>query len=352
MATAALDADLLIAEAKDRARRRRLLLLVVAGVLAAGAAGVEVAGLGSSGSSGAVPWIPTKPNLGPAHPPLAPACTASQLKATFGMQGLNMYEAVGGISLVNVSSMPCSLAGRPRFSLAGATPPLPVAGMRKPARLEFDPLAPPVGSLRALRPGRHVSVAVLASIPCAADVSQTCRHSPSASGALLFDAPGGGKIRLLNTVSGSAQPFPWSGGDVLQATRFTPVIPTGPPSSALPLRARILSGGPLVADKPNPSFAARRGSWLSFTVVLTNRSARPFSFGRTCPAYTEQWGVARAQAYVLNCGSVGSIPPGKSVAFAIRTRVPNHDERAEIFSWTLAPHTYKAPGAVAYAWLR
>ena len=81
-----LEIDPLIAEAKRRARRRRVLLLVAAGLLAASAAGIELAGSGSSGSSGAVPWLPTKPNLGSAHPPLAPACTASQLRASLTLK--------------------------------------------------------------------------------------------------------------------------------------------------------------------------------------------------------------------------------------------------------------------------
>src|SRR5436190_17597160 len=110
-----LEIDPLIAEAKRRARRRRVLLLVAAGLLAASAAGIELAGSGSSGSSGAVPWLPTKPNLGSAHPPLAPACTASQLRASLTLKA-EATSLIGGMALVNRSSQRCSLLGRPRLS--------------------------------------------------------------------------------------------------------------------------------------------------------------------------------------------------------------------------------------------
>jgi hypothetical protein len=56
--------DPLIAEAKERARRRRLFLLAAMGLLAVSLAGIELRGHGTSGSPGAVPWLPTKPSFG------------------------------------------------------------------------------------------------------------------------------------------------------------------------------------------------------------------------------------------------------------------------------------------------
>ncbi len=324
-----------------------MLALVAAGLAAAGLLSFELSSSGTGGGvSAPIPWLPTKPDIGAAHPPLAPACTGSQLRTTFEIQGLNMYQAVGGISVVNTSSTPCSLVGLPRFSMAGTKAPLHVARMNGPLSVPFDPLAPPVGSLRALRPGRHVSVVLLVSVPCQADVGSPCGRSPNASGALMFDAPGGGRIRLLNTNSKSAEPF--SRDEILQATRFTPVVPTGPPSSALPLRARVV-GAALIHIKATTqrSFIARAGSWMSFAVVLTNVGHGRFVFGSKCPAYTEDWGgLARsARAYVLNCHPVGSIASGQSVRFAMRIRVPHTSLPFGWFGWTLSPHTYKAPTA-------
>lgn len=90
----------------------------------------------------------------------------------------------------------------------------------------------------------------------------------------------------------------------------------------------------------------RPGSWHSFTVVLTNTSRRPFSFGRGCPAYTEQIDAYPAQAYVLNCRAVGSIAPRSSVRFAMRIFVPPRSASTAhpaSLGWTLAPHTWNAP---------
>jgi hypothetical protein len=135
------------------------------------------------------------------------------------------------------------------------------------------------------------------------------------------------------------------------ATSFTPFVPQGLPSSALPLKASIGSGQAVTIKGKTltqPSFVARPGSWLSFTVSLTNRGDKPYRFGRTCPAYTEDWGgLARAQAYILNCHAVGPIASGQSVSFAMKIRVPDLKLRAPAFGWTLAPHTYNAPTAMA-----
>ena len=335
-----LEADPLIAEAKQRARRRRLFAAGVVLALGAVVGGVLASGSGSAGSSGEVPWLPTRPQLGPANPPLSPACTASQLRANLSLQGATGNLA-GGISIVNRSSRACSLVGRPRLSFGAWR----VTPWHQAAANPRDPLAPPMGSLRALAPGRHVSVSLWWQGICAG-----ASHSDNAPRGVVLTAPGGGRIRL------KGPGFPYCNvpsASSVQATRYLPYVPQGPPSSALPLEARIVSGGPVsVKGKTltQPSFAARPGSWLSYTVVLTNRSRRPFRFGRTCPAYTE--GFTRLQAYVLNCHPVGSIAPGRSVRFAMRIRVPNLALSAPAFGWTLAPHSYNAPAALAVVELR
>jgi hypothetical protein len=119
------------------------------------------------------------------------------------------------------------------------------------------------------------------------------------------------------------------------------------------LRARVVGGvvGRINKTKgvtvKQRSFSARAGSWLSFSVVLTNVGHSRFAFGSKCPAYTEDWGgLARsARAYVLNCHPVGSIAVGQSVRFAMRIRLPRTSLPFGWFGWTLSPHTYKAPTA-------
>jgi hypothetical protein len=351
--------DPLIAEAKERARRRRL---IAAGLIAL-AAGITVAGVlsfGAGGGSGEIPWLPTRPDIGPANPPLAAACTASQLRASLFLQGATMSLA-GPISIVNRSSRPCSLLGHPKLSFANATSrwqegrwtPTPSAA------ISFDPLAPPRGSLRALAPGEHVSVQLWWSNWCGhgAQPGGVLTQSPSA---IVLTPPGGGQIRLTNAHTGHGLPSPVCNGgagslSTLQAGDFTPYVPQGPPSSALPLKASIVSGPPFVFKGKHiagPTLYARAGSWLSYTVVLTNSSKHPFRFGRTCPAYTE--GVdAQNQAYILNCHSVGPIAPGESVRFAIRVRVPAHPDSAlPSVGWTLAPHSWNAPQTTAFLQIR
>jgi len=351
-----LETDPLIAEAKQRARRRRL--IAATGVLALGLAvgGIFMLNSSGSGGTGEVPWLPTRPQLAPANPPLAPACKASQLGATLGLQGATGSLA-GTIEIRNRSSRPCSLVGTPRLSFAGATS----KWRQAPGQAGFfppDPLAPAPSSLRALAPGGWASVGISWSTWCGRGSSDN-GDSGEPPAALLLTAPGGGTIRMSqNRIGGGRRPLgapPCYGnsGSTLSATRFTPVIPQGTVRSELPLRARMVPDGHLPIYGDQPGFSARRGAWLSYTVVLTNRSRNPFTFGRSCPVYTEQMGLAPAQAYVLNCRSVASIAPGTSVRFVMRIFVPRHSRLdSSAFDWILAPHTWNAPQATGYVQLR
>jgi uncharacterized protein DUF4232 len=345
-----LEADPLIAEAKQRARRRRL--LAGTALLAAGAVVGGVLAFGAGGGSGVVPWLPTRPQLGPANPPLAPACTAAQLRATLSLQGATGNLA-GGITIVNRSSQPCALVGRPKLSFAGATSKWRETASRAPTNTPFDPLAPSPGSLRALAPGRHVFVGLWWSNWCGRGSADNGNSGRGPTGIVLA-APGGGRIVLrenrLHPGRLGAPPC-YASPSTLSATRFTPFVPQGPPSSQLPLKVRIVSGprfvikGESISD---PSLVAGAGGRLSYTVVLTNRSRRTFTFGRTCPAYTEGIGGAQNQAYILNCHAVGSIGPGRSVRFAMRVRVPQRlRDPFPPLGWTLAPHSWNAPQALA-----
>lgn len=348
-----LEADPLIAEAKQRARRRRL--IAAAALLAAGGVAGGVLAFGGSGaaSPGRIPWLPIRPHLGPANPPLAAPCTAAQLRATLQLQGATGNLA-GGISIVNRSSQPCSLVGRPKLGFAGATSKWRQTRYRDPT--PFDPLAPPRGTLRALPPGEAVSVGIWWSNWCGRSSSDG-GDSGEGPTAMLLKAPGGGTIAIRQNRIGGGAPRPlgappcYASPSTLGATRFTPYVPQGGPSSELPLKVRIVSDArtPLQGDSGTPpSFVIRRGSWLSYTVVLTNRSRQMFRFGSSCPAYTEGFAGHDVQAYVLNCRPVGSVGPGKSVRFAMRLRVPRQlDLGSPAFGWMLAPHSWGAPQALA-----
>jgi len=332
-----LEVDPLIAEAKQRARRRRLLVLIAAGLVAAGLLAFELAPTSTGGgANGAIPWLPTLPNTGPANPPLAAPCTAAQLHATLFVQGA-AGNLAAGIHLMNRSSTACALVGRPNVSLAGWRV---TRWRQRGGALAYDPLAPPIGSLRALRRGEHVSVLLWIPGYCRMDPAVKSHPRP-----LVLTAPGGGTVALnhatfLSCNAPAALP--------VQATRYTPFVPQGMPSSELPLSARIVSSGPRDVNGKRvvgPTLVAHAGSWLSYTVVLKNHSGRVLRFGKTCPSYTE--GFTRQVGYVLNCHPVGAIGPGKSVRFAMRIRVPTHVDNLSALGWWLAPHSYNAPQSLA-----
>jgi len=75
---------------------------------------------------------------------------------------------------------------------------------------------------------------------------------------------------------------------------------------------------------PGQPVHGRRGRLLRFRVVLKNRSRTAATFGR-CPAYIAQLAPAgRVEAHQLNCAAAHPIAPGKSLAFAMRVRVPRN----------------------------
>jgi hypothetical protein len=328
-----LELDPLIAEAKQRARRRRLL---AAGVLLA--VGVAIAGalqFGAGKSSGDVPWLPTKPQLGAANPPLAPACSASQLRGKLGLEGIGFGMLGGPLMITNRSPSPCALVGMPKLSFAGATSTWQLGRQGQPPSGN-DALTPPQGSLRALAPGRWAATYLRWSNWCGRGSSYAHSDPGQPPRAFVLSAPGGGRISIGSNLLHHQSTTPICqapGGSTLDASRFTPIVPQGPPNSALPLGARIV----LTGEGPRP------GVWLTYTVVLTNHSTKPFSFRSRCPAYEEGFGF-RPEAYVLNCHAVGPIAPQAAVRFAMRIRAPSR-VWGKVLTWTLAPHSWTPPSA-------
>lgn len=342
-----LELDLLIAEAKQRARRRRL--VVVAALLAVGAAAVGTFAFGGGGS-GEVPWLPTRPQLGAANPPLAPACRASQLRGKLGIEGIGFGMLGGPLMIENRSSAPCALVGMPKLSFAGATSKWQLRRQPQPSSVR-DPLTPPQGSLRALAPGRWAATYLRWSDWCGRGSSRRRSDPGRPPRAMVLSAPGGGQISVGSDLRDHQLPAPicgMSGGSVLEAARFTPIVPQGPPSSALPLAAKIVPTGhvpqPGDTSLTFPVVSAHPGTWLSYTVVLTNRSSKPYAFGRSCPAYVESV-TSRQAAYVLNCHGIGAIAPHGAVRFAMRIPVPRHLKLGDSYpvDWELAPHSWNAP---------
>lgn len=334
-----LELDPLIAEAKQRARRRRLIAATALLAVGLAVAGVLAFGAGRS-SGGEVPWLSTRPQLGPANPPLAPACRASQLRAKLFLQGGGFGSLIGPLTVTNIGSAPCALVGVPSLSLSGATSKWILR--RGPQQNEYDPLTPVQASLRAFAPGRSAATYLTWSGWCGRGSSRKGGNPGQPPKAMVLSPSGGGRISVASDLRDHQLPAPGfcppGGGSSLAASRFVPIVPQGGPSSALPLDARIVPVG-----------AAHRGTWLSYTVVLTNRGAKPFSFGRSCPAYEEGFGL-RPAAYVLNCHGVGPIAPHAAVRFAMKVFIPRHGAESTL-AWTLGPHTWNG-GVLAAQKLR
>lgn len=344
-----LELDPLIAEAKQRARRRRL--LVAAGLLAAGVAVAGTLAVGGGGSSGDVPWLPTRPQLGPASPPLAPACTASQLRGKLGLQGVGFGMLGGPLMIENRGSTPCALVGMPKLSFAGATSKWQLRRQSQPSGVR-DPLTPPQGSLRALAPGRWAATYLRWSNWCGRDSRSQGGDGGQPPRAIVLSAPGGGSVAIRSDLRNHQLPTPICqarSGSILAAARFAPIVPQGPPSSALPLAAKIVPTGhvPYANDtsRSYPVVTAHAFTWLSYAVVLTNRGARTFSFGRRCPAYEESVSGGRIAAYVLNCHAIGAIAPHAAVRFAMRIPIREHlrSNGGNTLTWNLAPYSWNSP---------
>jgi hypothetical protein len=281
-----------------------------------------------------IPWIDRQPVKASAHPPLAAPCRASQLGSRLFLQGAT-GSLVGGVDLTNNGRRACALVGRPVVSFVGATKPVMVLAAAPQTGQDAALLDPP-GSLRALEPGKAASVSLWWSNWCGRGGRAGGRGGVPPS-AIRLGLPGGTTVLLpLRRASRCDDPHAPS---TIQVGPFQPALRHLGPSSRLPLAAAIFGSRP---------FRARTGTIFHFVVGLTNTSSTPFSFGNTCPVYEESLDRPRGHAYVLNCRPAGSIPPHRTVRFAMRLRVPAPSRGGDnLLTWELAPETYLAPNASA-----
>jgi hypothetical protein len=302
-----------------------------------------VAALVALASSPVVPWIATTPPRAPAHPPMAPPCRASQLRAHLFFQGATGSLA-GGVELSNASARVCSLLGTPRVSFADATSKWRLGAPPMGAETTVDPLADPPGSLRAFAPGKTAGVGLWWSNWCGR--GHVVTGDPGRLPSALLLRLRSGTTLTLKLVHAPRCDDP-SSPSVLSVGRFMPTLPQLPRSSELPLRATIVGGLPLrVKGRTKTVLRAHRGETLAYTVVLTNTAPKPFRFTRACPPYVEQLATSGGVAFVLNCARVGALAPHASMRFAMRMRVPSAAKPGLwLLTWSLAPHSWNAPTA-------
>ena len=322
--------------------------------LAAGSAAVAVAfvvGRASAAPPRVIPWLDQRPVKASAHPPLAPACTAAALHAQLFLQGAT-GSLVGGVDLLNTSSTPCSLLGWPTVSFTGvaaASVQLQVTQIPRSPQPP-DVLADPLGSLRALAPGKSASVYLRWGNWCGPLTAPTgSTRTPPDGLQLTFE----GSSSLVLPLSQAPYCYAPKAPSVLEIAPFSPTASHLPESSRLPLRATIVGPRPVYVKPHLRALPAHRGQLLRYRVALTNTGSRPFRFATTsCPDYIEQIIPSPAQLYILNCSPAGTIAPGATVLFAMQLRVPeNAPLRNTGLSLELAPRTYQAPFASAAVWI-
>jgi hypothetical protein len=325
-----------------------------AGTAATVSAALAIALAGGSASAApprVIPWLDQRPVKASAHPPLAPACTAGALHAELFLQGAT-GSLVGGVNLLNTSSAPCSLLGWPTVSFTGAAAASVPLQVRQLPRSPEPPdvLADPVGSLRALAPGKSASAWLWWSNWCGpGSVPAGSPGTPPDGLELVFQGGSSLIVPLAQAPRCDAPQAPSS----LQLGPYAPTTRRLPESSRLLLRAVIVGPRPVLV-KPNlRALRAHRGQLLHYQVAVTNVGSRPFRFaGSSCPDYIEQIIPGPSEAYVLNCRPAGTIAPGATVLFAMQLRVPaNAPLRNTGLSWELAPTTYQAPFASAAVWV-
>ena len=295
----------------------------------------------AASASPVIPWVDQRPVKATAHPPLAPPCSARNLRAHLFLQGAT-GSLVGGVDLTNAGSSSCALVGRPHVSFTGAAAATERWRVRRSARSPepLEVLVDPPGSLRALVPGKSAGLTLY--------WSNWCGQGPSG---LRIRLPNGSSlvVPLRQAPRCDAPQDP----SLLSVAPFTPTARTLPPSSRLPLAAAIVGPRPVLVKPGLRAFRVRRGALLSFRVALTNGGKTVFRFARSsCPVFVEELWPTAPQPYVLNCRPVPPIAPHGTVLFEMRIPVPAGARVGNtLLTWELAPKTYEAPSASAAVWV-
>jgi len=304
---------------------------------------VAAAGCSSSSSkheravaAPAVPWAAARPPQVSEREPVRRLCRAEDLDPPKQVRFVPRLR--GGIALVplrNVSGSACRLTGRPNVTFVKDGGPVQVVKPFPTTPANFPETTYPPSSLLALRPGESGDVTIAWDNWCDPVVPGRPHLPPKA---LRITLPAGrGSIDTdYNAVPPCIDPnLPTTIG----VSVFQPnLIPTG----------RAWTNAFLRATVPGPPVHARRGGMLRFRVVLRNASQTTVRFDR-CPAYAQQL-VPRGdvEAFTLNCRAAHPLAPGKSVAFAMRLRVPrNAPLGANGLFWELDPFGARAPQAHA-----
>lgn len=298
----------------------------------------------SAGTERAIPWLdqpvavppePTPITITP--PPGIMPCAARGLTALLTGFGYGMGTTYTSMRITNTSAGTCYLQGTPgaqvidgqgRIVLDGtkATGAVPVA----PGVMGADPVV-------VLVHGASTDLAIGWSDWCGPAIKGPF------SFAIVLPRDGG---RLAATWARGVQALQAAvtcmGGSSSEV--FSPG-PFAPPPDALPASPEPTPSPLQVAIGNLATGALPLGAPIRYTVTLTNVTGAPldlraFAGGTTCPTYEEQVlakSSASAQAYTLNCSSLGPIAPGTSVTFAMQMSTAGLTAGNYVLAWTLAP---------------
>jgi hypothetical protein len=280
----------------------------------------------------AVPWTAATPAQVAERPAVSRACRAGDLKVQGRVRFVPRLD--GGIALPtirNTSEHACRLTGRPRVTFVKQGGPVQIDRPVPPTPSNFPEVTYPESSLLGLRPGETAALTITWDNWCDPIVKGKPHVPPSA---LRITLPSGrGRLDAdYNAVPPCVDP---TAPTTIGVSRFqVSLVPSGKPWSSAFLQASV----------PGQPVHAQRGGVLRFRVVLKNRSRTTARFSR-CPAYIQQLAPAgRVEAYRLNCEAAHPIRPGKSLAFAMRLRVPkNAPLGANGLFWELDPFGAGAP---------
>lgn len=273
--------------------------------LVAGSASSVPSNGAAASESGLVAWVdrPAAHYVAPS-PSLPPAdarpCAAQDVRASSGQVGAGLGNTNLPVSLVNVSTSACSLAGYPTLVGVDAKGGHHVIAVDRGSY--FGDPGPPGN----IEPGGDGSVNISGADACDAALTGQ-RIYPT----LLVGLPDGGRVaidgRQFDTICG-----------VFVSAFGVPSL-AAPPSEISPL--------PVTAAISAPATVAA-GTTLAFVVTLTNPTGADFSL-RPCPSYEEfvgsgssgQW-VATIRDYFLNCDAVRAVPAGGSLRFEMKLALP------------------------------
>lgn len=280
----------------------------------------------------AVPWIAAKPPQVAERGPVKRWCRASDLRPPQQVKFVPRLQ--GGTALVplrNVGKRPCRLTGRPVVVFVKDGGPVQVEKPFPTTPSNFPETTYPASSLLALRPGESGDVTIAWENWCD-PVVKGKPHLPPSALRITLRAGRGSIDTDYNAVPPCVDP---GAPTTIGVSVFQPnLIVPGRPWTKVFLRASV----------PRQPLHARRGGILRFRVVLANGSRTVLGFGR-CPAYAQQLVPGgKVEVFTLNCRAAHPIRPGKSLAFAMRLRVPKDASLGPngLF-WELDPFGAQAP---------